>query len=507
MAVVQLMLARALRDHLRRRARVLLLEVDHEFRLVRALGEARHYGLAQLQALELLPERLPFLLGLNPRQTHDLRFVEVRAGVVADIHIVPEAVNTWVLFFDVLEAYERERKLQQRANETQLLNSKLKAMLGELRSTQAELQRSSEELRQANASKARLIASFSHELRTPLTAILGFASHLKPRFSSDPTAQRGLAAVERGGEHLLMLIDNLLDSSVLELGQLTVQPVAIVTVDLFSGVIDLMRPLAEKRALRLTLTLASLLPAVVQLDANRVRQILINLLSNAIKFTDRGGVEVAVSYDDDTILIAVRDTGTGIPASARAKLFEPFVRGSHANAHGTGLGLSISRGLAVAHGGSLELLDGGPGNVFELRIPAPPTVPPAAVDDRRVRRAERTIMICDDDSDVQALIGLVLGDAGYVVANGDRGDALVARCREVAPAVLLLDLNLGQLNGFDCLEALRASALQVPVIAISADTRSVTAEQVGAAGFDDFVHKPIKFERLIQAVDQLSGVL
>ena len=505
MTVVNLTLARALRDYVQRRSRVLLIEVNAGFRFLRARGDVRHYGLARLQVLEDLTAKLHFLHGLNARQPVTLSFVEVRPGVVADVHIVPAGDSSWVLFFDVLEAYERERKLQQRTHETLLLNDRLKAMLSDLRQTQAELQRSSLELKQANDSKARLIASFGHELRTPLTAILGFAAHVKPRAAADPVLEHGIAAVERGGEHLLNLIDNLLDASVLELGQFKLSIGATDIRQLLGEVADLLSPLASNRGLSISLELDASLPTCVLLDAARTRQILINILGNAIKFTERGGVILCADYRDGALQISVIDTGTGIDPSFQKALFQPFARSTHTSVRGTGLGLSISRALSEAHGGSLHLKESSAqGTTFLLVLPAERSVELVAVRDSLALRSTRTILICDDDADVLALLVALLTDAGFHVESCHRGEDFLEQCHALKPNLVLLDLNLADLTGFDCIRRLRAAGEDVPAIALSADNRGDVAQAVVESGFVDFLLKPLQVERLIHAVDQWS---
>ena len=506
MAVIDLTLARALRDYLARRSRVLLVEVDSRFGFLRSLGDRAHYGLPRLNAGDPMDPRWPFLHGLDPRQRLDLSFVEVRPGLIADVQVVPVEGSTWVVLFDVLPAYERERKLQQRSNETRLLNEKLTQIVGDLRRSQSELSAKTLALKQANESKARLIASFSHELRTPLTAILGYAEHLKPRSGGDAVLDRGITAIERSGEHLLTLIDNLLDASVLELGEIKLMLAPATVRPLLLDLCELCAPLAARRGLAIELEMGREIPPALVVDAGRLRQILLNLLSNAIKFTENGKINVRADYRHATLVIAVGDDGAGIPDALQSRLFEPFARGLTA-VPGTGLGLSISRALAQAHGGTLVLLESARGALFELVIPALTAPAPAEVFNLPTRRAGRLIMVCDDDPDIQALIAAVLTDAGYPVASCDRGADLLARCAQTRPVAVLLDLRLGERSGFDCLKELRAAGSTLPVIAMSADNRAALAQEVIDAGFAEFVPKPIQLARLIATVDHWSLVL
>jgi signal transduction histidine kinase len=498
-SVVNLSLARALRDYLKHRSRVLLLETRDDFVLTRKLGEAKHYGLGRVEAGASLRDKLCFLNGLTPDRAIELAFVELRPGVVVDVHIVPQGERTWIVFFDVLEAYERERRLQQRTHETQLLNQKLKAMVDELRQTQAALKQSHASLERANQGKARLIAGYSHELKTPLTAILGFASHLKPRALDDPLLSRGIAAVERGGAHLLTLIDNLLDASVLELDQFRPTMSDVDVGAEIGAVCALLEPLALERRLSLAAHIAPELPAALTLDAARLRQILINLIGNAIKFTEHGHVTVSARWTAGALCVRVSDTGPGVSAALRARLFEPFARAPAPTASGSGLGLSISRALAKALGGELALSDTAPGAEFALTLPAPIGVGEAERSSRRASRAAHTVLVLDDDLDVRTLLDLVLRDAGYRSVPHAGLEQLLDQVAVLKPSLLLLDLNLGGHTALDALAALRAAGQTLPVLLISADPR--LSPELEAFGVRSVLSKPIQFDRLLRAVD------
>jgi signal transduction histidine kinase len=229
------------------------------------------------------------------------------------------------------------------------------------------------EAEQANRAKSEFLANMSHELRTPLGVVLGFAELSVLDGISPEERAENLEIIQRNGQHLLRLIDDILDLSKVEAQRLTIDAQDFSLPDMMTGIMGDLKPKALQKNLALTLTKSGMLPAQLHTDPVRLRQIIYNLVGNAIKFTEKGEVNLHLEAQDDQLIITVRDTGIGLTDEQQKSLFRPFTQadGSHTRKYGgTGLGLALSRRLAELLGGSVELLESAPGqgSAFQLRV-------------------------------------------------------------------------------------------------------------------------------------------
>lgn len=415
--------------------------------------------------------------------------------------------------------------------------------------SQARLQRINQDLEQASRLKSEFLASMSHELRTPLNSILGFSELILKQLTDPETRQAGhIKAIRRSGQHLLNLINDILDLSKIESGKFDLELATISIPDLCRDCLNMVQPRADRKRLLLSLELDSRIDRV-NLDARRVRQMIINLLSNAIKFTPEKGrvrLSVMLAYgsqllddfrpDDSTVnistpylRIAVEDTGIGIPAEQRALLFQPFqqIDASLTRRHdGTGLGLALTKRLAEMHGGTVSLkLDQAVGSTFcvwlplnEMRQPAVAPLPAAAavpVEQTATASEQgiqgRQVLVVEDQPYNQALITEILemqgfrvdliGD-GQVMHNLIQGGLMTEKSR---PDLILLDIQLPGVDGLQLLRELKRQALwrSVPAIAVTAMAMPGDRDRCLAAGADDYITKPINFDQLIQKCNDL----
>jgi signal transduction histidine kinase len=229
------------------------------------------------------------------------------------------------------------------------------------------------EAEQANRAKSEFLANMSHELRTPLGVVLGFAELLVLDDIPPEERAENLEIIQRNGQHLLRLIDDILDLSKVEARRLTIDAQDFSLPDMMTGIMGDLKPKALAKNLALTITTAGMLPAQIHTDPVRLRQIIYNLVGNAIKFTEKGEVSLHLETKDDQLIIIVRDTGIGLTEEQQKSLFRPFTQadGSHTRKYGgTGLGLALSRRLAELLGGSVELLESAPGqgSAFQIRV-------------------------------------------------------------------------------------------------------------------------------------------
>ena len=368
-------------------------------------------------------------------------------------------------------------------------------------------------LEAVSTAKSDFLASMSHELRTPLNAIIGFSELMDGEPRTDDRVEvpvEWVGHVKRGGQHLLGLINDVLDLAKVEAGRLEL---AREPVDLESAVAESLaglRPLADRKALRLE---ARIEPIIVDADRGRLRQIIYNLLSNAIKFTPEGGaVTVQASRSGELIEVVVSDTGIGIAPADQAAVFEEFRQVGDQAGHeaGTGLGLALTRRLVEAHGGSIHVESTvGVGSRFVFTLPeagqpgrtrsmsTPESGPKLRVERRAVERSSGTgVLVIEDDLGAVRLLREYLETDGYQVRVAATGISGLAEARRERPAAILLDVLLPGLDGWEVLRQLKAdeSLREVPVIIVTV----IDEREVGLAlGAVDYFLKPVDREALL----------
>lgn len=366
-------------------------------------------------------------------------------------------------------------------------------------------------------------------MRTPLTAILGFAEELYPEQGEEPSRLEALDAIRRNGEHLLRIINDILDLSSIEAGKLPVSPSAFSPADLVRETVELLRPPATERGLRIPVNLAAGLPDLVRTDSTRVRQVLLNLISNALKFTEQGEVRLDVAREDGLLRFDVTDTGIGMAVEQATSLFEPFFQADGTTSRrygGTGLGLAISRRIARLLGGDLVLVSTGPGSGCHFRFTIPLVEPvaddlrghhePVPAESNGQAHSERTlsgrrILVVDDGRDNRLLLTRLLGKLGAeVICAGDGREgvevALIAE-REGTPFDhILMDMQMPVVDGLAAVVELRSRGVTRPITALTANAMPGTRERCLAAGCEEYLIKPIDRTSLLQVLLKRSTV-
>ena len=386
----------------------------------------------------------------------------------------------------------------------------------------------------ANQAKGLFLTSMSHELRTPLTAILGFSELMVCDPETLPSQQESLSIISRSGEHLLALINEILEMSKIEAGKITLNPEDF---DLY-GLLDSVRAMLEQRATAKGLTLAfdrdPALPQFVHTDEKRVRQVLINLLGNAIKFTDHGWVQLKVfttataDPKQFTLHVAVEDTGMGIAANELDKLFQPFVQTSTGRKarQGTGLGLSISRRIVQLLGGDISVTSQvDVGSCFQFWLPIQLSrVPEAPEDDRRKAaiaiapgQPVYRILVVDDVPENCHLLRQLLQPLGFEVQEADTGMAAIDLWQTWRPDLIFMDIKMPEMDGCEttrqirrreqaAAEELASGAASTPIVALTADAFGQEHQDMLAAGCDDFLYKPFLSHDLLAKIVQWLGI-
>ncbi|QTF93740.1 ATP-binding protein [Halomonas sp. BM-2019] len=400
----------------------------------------------------------------------------------------------------------------------------------ETKALERELRRARESAEETARVKSDFLANMSHEIRTPLTAVLGFTDLLLAPSLSESDRLNYVQAVRRNGEHLLALINDVLDISKINANQLNVESVDVSLSQVLHEVASVMRVRAYEKGLTFDVAYETPIPARIESDPMRVRQILLNLLGNAIKFTQAGGVKLTARCLDagteaSCVELAVSDTGIGLSRAEIEGLFQPF---SQANASttrlygGTGLGLAICRSLAEALGGEVRVSSTpAEGSTFTLRLHQP-------IDARAERVAEYDessstldvetgppgdtrqlcgrILLAEDGLDNQLLLSTILRRQGLEVEIADNGQSAVTQAlasheAEAPFDVILMDMQMPRLDGYGATAKLRAKGYAGPVIALTAHAMPGERERCLLAGCDDYLSKPIDRPVLLAAVE------
>ncbi|MCB1874485.1 MAG: response regulator [Chromatiales bacterium] len=382
------------------------------------------------------------------------------------------------------------------------------------------LERARQLLETSNLAKTRFMANVSHELRTPLNAILGYTHLYQKDRSLMERYANGIQTIDRSAQHLLLMINDVLDFSKADSDKLTLSPKEVVLEDFLDGLVEMSRVRARLKDIAFVHERYSGLPATVLVDPTRLRQILLNLLNNAIKFTAKGVVTFRVTEighgpvgEGENVMLRfdVCDTGIGIPKDQWDAIFVPFQQldNAHTQAEGTGLGLTISRKLVDLMGGNLNL-DSTPGKGstfwFALSLPvAQVSAPRPEVMERVVSGyigQPRRLLSVDDNAYNRDVMRHTLEQWGFDVEEAEDGRQAVERVNRQQPDLVLMDLIMPDMDGFAALEAIRATHPDLPVVAVTASMRLSEDSQWAEAGFSDFLTKPIEEAALLDTLQR-----
>lgn len=391
----------------------------------------------------------------------------------------------------------------------------------ELRETERKLQEAKELAETANRSKSIFLANMSHEIRTPMNAILGFSQLMEHDSNLTEQQKDNLQIINHSGEHLLALINDILELSKIEAGRSTL---ALNSFNLHSMMTDLemmFRVSTDKKGLQLRIEKAEDVPEWVILDQNKLRQVLINLIGNAVKFTSKGSVMVRINISPefekkDMLLFEIEDTGPGISEKETENLFKPFEQASSGEkAGGTGLGLALSQGFVQIMGGIISVTSTiGKGSNFSFSIPYQKGAPDDITQSKRKARIvglesnrdDFRILIVDDSETNRKILAQTLSSIGFIIKEAANGMEAVELFQTWKPKLVFMDMRMPIMDGYEATRRIKQTVAgkDTVIVAMTASAFQEDRLKIIEAGVDGYISKPFKVDFLFETIAQLT---
>lgn len=393
------------------------------------------------------------------------------------------------------------------------LASRINEMLGTIEQSQRELTEARVIAEGANKAKSEFLSTITHEIRSPMTAVIGYADLLMEPGISEEQRRDHVSRIRRSGEHLLGVINDILDASKIEAGAMTIESVPCSVRQIVDDVRSMADTKVKAAGISLNVEIAQSVPGMIASDPLRLRQVLMNLASNAVKFTKQGSVTIRADLvDESTLRLRVEDTGIGMSPEQVDKLFKPFSQADSSTSRrygGTGLGLTISRNLARLMGGNITVESRpGEGSIFTATVrflPCNSVATIAAAAKRNVSLSGLRVLLVDDSEDNRKLLSHFLRGAGAEVFQANDGEEAIHSIKEEMARrgtyhVVLMDMQMPVCDGYEATRRARDVGYRGAIIALTAHSIAEERGKCIAAGCDDFLNKPIERTKLCGAV-------
>jgi len=440
-------------------------------------------------------------------------------------------ITFFMMFFTIISGLQRfygslmdavenlERRIAERTDYIDTINKNLQVEIHEHKKSEAMLEVAKAEAERANNARTNFFSGMSHEIRTPLNAILGYSQILMHDRSLSGESHREIETINASGEHLLSLINQVLEMSKIESGKTEASIESCSVTAVLRELKNMFAMSASKKGIEFSVDIPANLPASVLTDESKLKQILINLIGNAIKFTETGSVKVEVALiadAPDRLAFKVSDTGGGIAPEDILKIFRPFEQTDAGRSKGgTGLGLPISQKYCQLLGGELEIQSElGAGTSFSFSIDAPSHVAEAAADEIEARidgilkgTAPR-VLVVDDRETNRDILAKILEPLGFPTAQAANGAEALELIESWNPGIILLDLVMPEMSGKDLIRIIRTDPAKdrVRIIVITASVLDNESENVLKIGADAFIRKPFREKVVLEAIGKLADL-